>query len=213
MDAHLRRLATQQLDVVAAWQLRAAGWSRDQVQHHRLRGAWRVIHPGVYVLTHAPLRREQLWFAATLTAPGSVLSHGSGSACFGFHRFERGFEVITRPGTGGRRRHGGVLVFRSTRLEGDVTRHNGLPITTAARTLLDLAPGLDSKRLGRAFREAIRLKTTTAARVLECAERHTGHRRGTAPLAALARRYAAIPYARTRSDAEGIALEALYDAG
>src|SRR3954467_11915790 len=115
------------------------------VKHHRRRGHWRVIHPGVYVLTSAPVRREQLWFAAVLTAPGSVLSHGSGAARYGFHHFERGFEVITPPGKGARRRHGGVLVFRSTRVEGDVTRYKGVPITTAARTLLDLAPGLDDK--------------------------------------------------------------------
>jgi hypothetical protein len=147
-----------------------------------------------------------------LTAPGTVLSHGSGGACYGFHRFQRSFEVVTRPGQGGRRRHGGVLVFRSKCLDGDVTRHAGIPITTAARTLLDLAPGLEPVRLGRAFREAIRLKTTTAAKVLDCVRRHEG-RRGTAPLAALAGRYAAIPYARTRSDAEGRALEVLHDAG
>src|SRR3954469_23065126 len=140
MDAHLRKLATRQLDVVAAWQLHAAGWSLQMVKHHRRRGGWRVIHPGVYVLTSAPLRREQLWFAAVLTAPGTVLSHGSAAACYGFHRFERGVEVVTRPGQGGRRRVGGVLVFRSKCLHGHVARHAGVPITSAARTLLDLAP-------------------------------------------------------------------------
>src|SRR3954469_4598000 len=98
MDAHLHRLAERQADVVAASQLRAVGWTDHGIQHYVRRGAWRVIHPGVYALTHAPLRREQLWFAAVLTAPGSVLSHGSGSACFGFHRFQRGFRVITSPG-------------------------------------------------------------------------------------------------------------------
>lgn len=211
MDSHLRDLAAKQADVVAAWQLLAAGWTRERIRHHSRRG-WRVIHPGVYGLTSAPLRREQLWFAAALSAPGSTLSHGSSSAYYGFHRFDRGFEVVTRPGKGGRRRHGRLLVFRSTQLDGDVTRRNGLPITTAARTLVDLAPGLDDKRLGRAFREAIRLKTTTAGRVLDCAERHRG-RPGTPALRAIASRYASIPYARTRSDAEGRALELLHDAG
>lgn len=163
-------------------------------------------------MTSAPARREQLWFAAALSAPGTCLSYGSASACWGFHRFERGFEVVTRPGRGGRRRHGGLLVFRSTRLEGDVTRRNGIPITTAARALVDLAAGLNDKRLGRAFREAIRLKTTTAARVLECLDRHPG-RPGTPRLRAFAERYASIPYERTRSDPEGRALEVLHDAG
>src|SRR3954469_10372789 len=105
MDPHLRSLAARQADVVAAWQLRAAGWTWAKVTHHAGQNGWRAIHPGVYVLNSAPLRREQLWFAAALTSPGTVLSHGSASACFGFHRFERGFEVVTRPGRGGRRRH------------------------------------------------------------------------------------------------------------
>jgi hypothetical protein len=205
-------MAARQADVVAAWQLRGIDWSWHRIQHEARRGGWRVIHPGVYALTSAPSRREQLWFAAVLTARGTVLSHGSAAAFYGFHRFERGFEVVTRPGQGGRRRQGGVLVFRSKQLRADVTRRGGLPITAAARVLVDLAPGLDDKRLGRAFREAIRFKATTGARVLRCLERHQG-RRGTARLRALATRYAAIPYSRTRSDAEGRALEVLYDAG
>src|SRR3954447_13394938 len=136
MDSHLRKLASRQLDVVAAWQLRDCGWTWHKVKHHARVGGWRVIHPGVYVLTSAPLRREQLWFAAVLSAPGTVLSHGSAAACYGFHRFERGFEVVTRPGQGGRRRPARFLVFRSKSLNGAVPRHAGLPITTAARTLL-----------------------------------------------------------------------------
>ena len=176
------------------------------------RGGWRQLDTGVYLLTSSPATRRQRWFAAVLTAPGTVLSHGSGGACYGFYRFERGYEVVTRPGRGGRRRQGGVLLFRSTTLDGDVTRHQGIPITTAARVLVDLAPGLDDKQLRRAFRESIRLKCTNSRRVLETVERHQG-RPGTPRLRALATRYATIPYWRARSDAEGLALEVLYDAG
>ncbi len=103
-------------------------------------------------------------------------------------------------------------MFRSTALERDTTRYMGLPITTAARVLVDLAPGLNEKRIRRAFRESIRLRRTTTARVRETAERHRGWP-GAQRLAALASRYGAIPYARTRSDAEGLAFELLHDAG
>jgi very-short-patch-repair endonuclease len=212
MDSDVRALAARQADVVAAWQLRAAGWTRGKIRHHVVAGSWRRIHPGVYVLNNSPLSRRQLFFAAVLTAPGTVLSHGSAGACYGFHRFLRPYEVVTRPGRGGRRRHGGVLVFRSMSLDGEVTSHTGIPITTAARVLVDLAPGLTERRMGRAFREAIRLRFTTARQILESLGRHPG-RRGTTRLRALATRYAAIPYGRTRSDAEGRALELLHDAG
>jgi Protein of unknown function (DUF559) len=213
MDPHLRRLASRQADLVAAWQLRRAGWSGKQIEHHVRSRGWRRVHRGVFLLSHAPPSQRQLWFAAALTAPGTVLSHGSAGACYGFYRFERrGYEVVTRPGRGGRRRHGALLVFRSNRLDGDLTRYMGIPITTAARMLVDLAPGLNDRHLGRAFRDSIRLKRTTAARILAAVERHRG-RRGTAALGALAKRYAGIPYHRTRSDAEGRALEVLHDAG
>ena len=210
MDSHLRKLAAAQAEVVATWQLREPGWSWHRIQHQaRTRGWWR-IHAGVYVLSQAPPSRIQLWWAAALTTPHSFLSHGSAAACFGFHRFDKGFEVITRPGTGGRRRAGRLVVFRSKCLESETTRHLGIPITSAERVLVDIVPGLDDRRAGRAFREAIRLRTTTAARVLRCVERHGGAPAG---LASLARRYGNLPYARTRSDAEGRALEVLHDAG
>lgn len=171
-----------------------------------------MIHPGVYALTTSPLSRLQLWFAAVLTAPGTVLSHGSAGACYGFYRFNRSYEVVTRPGRGGRRRHGELLVCRSKRLDGELTTHMGLPITTAPRVLVDLAPGLDERRIGRAFREAIRLKVTTARDVLGATARHV-RRPGTPVLGDLAARYATLPYARARSDAEARALELLHDAG
>src|SRR5436305_15327372 len=132
MDSHLHELASRQADVVASWQLLRAGWTWAKIEHHVRRGGWRAVHPGVYVLNSAPIERRQLWFAAALTAPDTVLSHGSAAACYGIHRFERGYEVVTRPGQGGRRRQGSVLVFRSRVLRGDVTRHMGIPITTAA---------------------------------------------------------------------------------
>jgi Protein of unknown function (DUF559) len=170
------------------------------------------MHPGVYVLSQAPPSRRQRWLAAVLTAPGSVLSHGSAGACYGFYRFERDYEVVTRPGQGGRRRQGGVLVFRSKCLDGETTHHEGIPITLAERVLIDLAPGLNESQLGRAFRECIRLRCATAQRVTEALRRHPAWR-GTCSLRRIATHYAAIPYERTRSDAEGRALELIHDAG
>jgi hypothetical protein len=210
MDSHLRRLASGQMDVVAAWQLLRGDWTPKKVQHHAASRGWRRLHPGVYVLSQAEPSREQRWWAAALTAPETFLSHGSGGDCFEIYAFERPYEVVTRPGQGGRRRQGGVLVFRSKLLEGETTTHGGIPITTAERVLVDLVPSLDERRAGRCFREALRLRRTTTGRILRCVERHG---RQPALLAALARRYAKLPYGRTRSDAEALALELLHDAG
>jgi hypothetical protein len=212
MDVRIRQLAAGQADVVAAWQLLSAGLTRRMVDDRVARWGWRVVHPGVYALTSAPLTRRQLWIAATLTAPDTVLSHASAAACWGIRPFEGRFETVTRPGSGGPRWLGGVLVRRSTTLDGDTTYHEGIRITTGARTLIDLARSLGTSATKRAFREALRLRATTRAEVLDTVSRHRG-RAGTRLLGGLATRYASVPYGRTRSDAEAIALEVLQDAG
>jgi very-short-patch-repair endonuclease len=211
MDVRLRELAARQDDLVARWQLLADGWSPKMVERAVRRGAWRSVHRGVYALTHAELTRRQRWLAATLTAPSTFLSHASAGACQGFRPFDGAFEVVTRRGSGGPRRIGAVLICRSTTLDGHTTVHEGIPITTAERTLVDLAPHLDAKAMKRAFREALRLGTTTPQKVASLTSQRT--HRSTALLTDLATRYAHIPYRRTRSDAEALALEQIHDAG
>src|SRR4051794_36906700 len=130
MDPRLRSLASEQGDIVAAWQLLAAGWTRAMVDHRVAETGWRLVHPGVYALAHAPLTRRQRWIAATLTAPGSVRSPAGGGACWGFRPFGGSFEIVPRPGRGGRRRLGRVLVFRPPTLEGAPPRHEGIAIAT-----------------------------------------------------------------------------------
>jgi Protein of unknown function (DUF559). len=212
MDVRLAELAAGQGDLIARWQLVAAGWSVDMVREHARRRGWRRVHSGVYALGQAPLTQWQRWMAATLTAPGTVLSHAGAGACCGFRPWDGMIQTVTRPGSGGRRHMGLLLVARSRTLGGETTEKDGIPITTAARTLMDLFPHLGARQQERAFREAVRLKTTTIAEIEATLARHPG-RRGTASLAALCRRYATIPYARTRSDAEGKALERILDKG
>ncbi|MFL5885300.1 MAG: DUF559 domain-containing protein [Thermoleophilaceae bacterium] len=212
MDTHIAELAASQADIVAAWQLVAVGATRRMIDHRVGDCGWRTVHPGVYALSHAPLTWRQRWMAATLTTPDSVLSHASAAACWGIRPFTGSFDIITRPGKGGPRRQGKLLVCRSSTLDGDVTRHEGIAITTPERVLIDLSPGLGERQTARAFREAIRLKTTTARRIGLAVSKHRG-RRGTNHLKELADRYAGIPYSRTRSNAEARALEVLDDAG
>ena len=212
MNVQLIRMAEQQADLVATWQLLAAGWSAAKVKHHAHSGSWRRVHPGVYALTHAPLARRQLWLAATLSAPNTVLSHASAGACFAFRPWEGAFEIVTRPGSGGPKRLGSLLICRSAALAGETALYDGIPVTTAERSLIDLAPQLSARELGRAFREAVRLKLTTAKRLQAVLGRHPG-RRGSTGLGELAERYADLPYSRTRSNAEARALEVLHDGG
>src|SRR3954470_6738739 len=174
----VRELAALQADVVAGWQLRAeAGWTPRMIKHRVMEHGWRVVHPGVYALTQAPLTRRQSWMAATLSAPGTAIAAASAGACWGFRPWEGAFEVVVRKGSGGPRRIGDLLVMRTNRMQ--ITRREGMPITTAERTLIDLAAQLDTRAIAKALREAIRLRTATASSLLAELLNHRG-RRGTA---------------------------------
>jgi very-short-patch-repair endonuclease len=208
MDVRLVELAEKQEDLVAGWQLLGAGWSRRQVDDRAFRHGWRVIHLGVYALTRAPLTRRQRWMAATLSAPDTYLNAASTAAYLGFRPWEGAYETVVRPGSGGPRRMGALLVARSKTLTAQIMRHEGIPTVTAERALIDLAPHLGTRQLGKGFREACRLRCTTANDLA----RHLHGQRGTALLVALCDRYATIPYHRCRSDAESRALEILHDA-
>lgn len=209
MDAHLK-LAARQDELFARWQLIDAGWSHDHVLVRARSEAWRTIHSGVYARVLGPLTRRQLLRAATLTAPHTYLHSLSAAEQYGFHAWDGGYETVVRPGNGGKRRYPGLVVARSRTLDGDVGRKNGLPVVRPERALAELAAGdLNNGQLRRAFREACRLKCTTAERIA----RSLDGQRGTRSLAALCDRYATIPYHRCRSDAESCGLEVLFDAG
>ena len=173
-----------------------------------------AVEEGVYavapVLGHDPWGS---WMGATLTAAETYLSHVSAGAARGFWSLRRDFETVTRHGTGGPRRFGGVLVFHSRTLSGEVEELNGIPITTVARTLLDLARiGISDRALARAVREAIRLEQTTTAAITDVVVAHK-RQRGTRRLAGTLARYSGLPLERARSGAEVRALEILRDAG
>src|SRR5689334_16208302 len=174
MHVHFE-LAAMQRDLVAAWQLLEAGWTKKMVRHHAAKLQWRLIHSGVYAMTQAPLTVEQRRMAATLTAPGTYLSHASAGAHYGIYGFNERFETIVRHGNAGRRQHGGLLVSHSKTLDGNTTTHDGIPITTPERTLIDLAAHADPAR---AVREARRLKLTTPYSLAVNLQAHAG-RRGT----------------------------------
>jgi very-short-patch-repair endonuclease len=211
MDVDLRELAAAQADVVAGWQLIARGWTRRQVERRAEAGGWTTVHQGVFALTHAPLTQRQTWFAATLTAPGTVLSHDSAALCWGFSTRQPGLPTVTRPGSGGPRTLDGVTAFRSRLLADETTRCDGIVVTSVERTLIDLAAKHSRAATARNVREALRLELTNIRRLVATLSRHRG-RRGTRFLWELVDRYGGVPYSRTRSNAEARALEVLQDA-
>ena len=212
-DVEVARLAGAQFNRVSREQLGELGLSHHAVAHRVATGRLVIVEQGVFALPPV-LEYDDWgrWMGATLTAPGSNLSHMSAAAAYGCWSLRRPFETVTRPGSGGPRRHGGVLVFRSSVLEDDCTELRGIPITSVPRTLLDIGSHVSSRALARAVREAIRLGHTSIEDLADCVGRHR-RRRGTRRLAAAIARYAGLPLERARSGAEVRAMEVLRDAG
>jgi len=210
-DAQVARLAARQYNRVTRQQLLDIGLSSAAVSRWVNAGRLVAVEEGVFavapVLDHDDWGR---WMAATLTAPGSVLSHLSAAAAWELVSLPRRFESVTRPGSGGPRRYGDVLAYRSSTLDGDVTTRRGVPITSVPRTLLDLARTVGDRALARALREAVRLELTTLAALGDRLIEYRG-RPGTRRLAGTIARYAGLPLERARSGAEIRAMEILRD--
>ena len=205
-------LAGRQHNRVARRQLGALGYTRAAIDHLLRTGRLVAVQPGVYAMP--PLTDDQAgrWMAAVLTAEGSVLSHASAGAAWGMRPWNGTFETITRPGEGGLRRFGAVLVHHSLLLDGDRTTLDGIPITTGARTVLDLAPHVDTRTLARCVREALRLRATTEDELEATLDQRRG-RRGVARVRLALDRYRGLPLTRARSDAEALAMSVIAAAG
>jgi very-short-patch-repair endonuclease len=209
---HWQGLAAEQDDLVARWQLLRSAplWAVEETIR---RADWRTVHDGVYATNHAPITERQRLRGATLTAPNTYLAAASAAHVWGVRTLRRHpFAVVVRPGDGGPRRFGDVLVRRSRRLEGWTTTHRGIPITTIERTLIDLAVFLGPRALARAVREALRLGLTTPARLAGATLALPGAR-GARRVRLLALRYAGLDLHRSRSDAESFAQELIAAAG
>lgn len=178
LDVALADLANRQHGVVARRQLLELGLGSSAVARRLERASLHRVHAGVYAVGHRAVSPRGLWMAAVLACgPGAVLSHRSAGAVWELQATAAAAVDVTAPGPS-RRRRPGIVVHRVRTLHpDDVTRREGIPVTTVARTLLDLAALVSRRQLERAFETAERLALLDA-RALENACRRQPHRRG-----------------------------------
>jgi very-short-patch-repair endonuclease len=90
--------------------------------------------------------------AAVLSCgPESALSHGDAGALYGIRPITSGLIHLSVPASVHPRRPGLVIHRRG---ELDITKHRGIPVTTPASTLIDLATQLDRDQVEAAINEA-----------------------------------------------------------
>jgi very-short-patch-repair endonuclease len=169
-------LAAGQLGVVARRQLIAAGLTESMILRRTRSGRLVQLHRGVYAVGHRHLRREAWWLAAVLAVPGSVLSHRDAAGLHGIRSANHTMTDVTT--TSRATDHRGIRVHRTRVLDAaDVTKLDGIPTTTLARTLVDLAGIVPRDHLFKALREA-ESRRTLDVRAIEDALHRTRSRRG-----------------------------------
>jgi hypothetical protein len=181
----LAALAARQHGVVSAAQLHALGLGPRGVTHRVAAGRLHRLHRGVYAVGHTALGAGGRRMAAVLACgPGAALSHRSAGAAWGLRPTARARIEVSTPRRA-RRERPGIEVHRVRNLPAeDVTEVDGVPVTTVARTLVDLAGVLPADALARAVHEAEVLRLLDVAAV-EAVLARSGGRRGTGRLRAL----------------------------
>jgi predicted transcriptional regulator of viral defense system len=147
-------VAGRQYGLVTSAQLRAAGLKDSSISKRVRTGRLHPLYRGVYAVGHKRLSREAQWMAAVLAAgEGAVLSHLAAAVHWRIWRRQvPGIDVLV---PGNRRARKGFRVHRTKHLDPrDTTIYHGIPITTPARTLVDLAGTLTTYQLANVIHEA-----------------------------------------------------------
>jgi hypothetical protein len=195
--------------VLTLAQLEDLGLSARGVRHRAASGRLQRVHHGVYAIQ--PVGTHGRWMAAVLACgTGAVLSHRSAAALWDLVADQHSRADVTVTRRAGRSRDG-IAVHRGESLApADIAVHEGIPCTTVARTLLDLASSFDRRTLERAVDEAEARRRFDLTAVHDVLLRNPG-RPGTRALTTIITEYQQ-PTA-TRSDSEEQMLRLIADAG
>jgi hypothetical protein len=173
----LAELAGEQWGVVSEAQLLAHGLSRQTIDRWLATGRIHRLHRGVFAVGHRSLAFEGRALAAVLACgPGAALSHLSGARHWGLLASD-GTTATDVSAARSRENSPGIRIHRPRRLgEQDVTEHRGIPITSVARTCLDVAPLLGRSRFESMLAQAEVLRLYDLRALEDVVDRANGHR-------------------------------------
>jgi len=200
-------LASARRGLVTRDDLLAAGVGKGAIDHRVATGRLIVRYRGVYAVGHAALTPRAERLAAVIACgEGAVLSHRSAAVEWGM-LLEDAVDVheVTTPR---HRMRPGIRTHEGTLPPDDLRVRYGVPLTAPVRTLLDVAPTLDSRELERALERA-RIDGLLTPEDLDALVRRAAGRRGARALRALL----ADGPAFTRSEAERALLALVRRAG
>jgi very-short-patch-repair endonuclease len=206
-DRRIGAIAELQRGFVSRWQLLAAGIEPGAIDRMLANGRLLQAHRGVYSVGHSttqPFGRETA--ALLAVGPKAVLSHQSAAFVWGIvpgPADDDPVDVLV-PVRHVRRRLG-IVAHRTTSLERNEVRiWHGLPVTSPARTLRDIAGTVTLRELERAVDEALARRIVRLGQLREAVARDKGRRGGPILTALLQQRGNSTV---TRSQAEERMLE------
>lgn len=178
VDALILRIAGRQHGVVERSQLRASGASDRQIDYRLGHGLLTRVHRGVYLFEPLAGRRRREFAGVLACGQESFVSHRSAAAVAGIIPSlgpTESVAISTRRDV--RIRGEGIRVRRVGRLdEEEVTATaEGLPITTPARTLIDLAGVSGDLELEGAVASALRSRLVERPALADLLGRYPRH--------------------------------------
>lgn len=202
VDAVIAWLAARQHGVVAAWQLLPRGITRDEIRGRVRNGRLHPLYRAVYAVGHTSVSAHGRVLAAVLAhGVRAMASHRTSSWVWNLLWDARARIDVTVLGRCGGARRRGITLHRPRNLaEADRAIRNGIPCTSVARTLLDVAASEPPRLLRRAFEEAERQRVLDMREIERVLSHGRGHA-GVTPLARLAEE-ATVPPPMTRSELE-----------
>jgi very-short-patch-repair endonuclease len=177
-DRRVAALAAGQFGVVTYEQLIACGLRRGairrRVEAERLQRLWR----GVYAFGHRELRLEgRLLGAVFACGEGAALSHRLAADQWGILATARRDIDVTVGTRSGRRGQAGIDLHCVRRLDpGDITTLRGIPITTVARTLIDLCSVVSDRMVERALEQSYVLQLIAPGAIEAALKRAPGRK-------------------------------------
>jgi very-short-patch-repair endonuclease len=145
----------RQHGVAALRQLIEAGLSPRTVHGRTERGVLHRVHHGVYALSPVLTAEGRLMAAVLACGDGAALSYRDGAAHLGIRPSSRRLIEVSVP-RGSARTLPGIQVHRMRRME--TTAVDGIPCTTVAQTLLDLAEVIRPFEVRKAITRAEQLR-------------------------------------------------------
>jgi predicted transcriptional regulator of viral defense system len=163
----LYQIVEPQAGYFTAAQARQAGFSSSLLSYHLDTSRFERVRPRVYRLVKFPASpHEDLYVAWLQAGPHAVISHDSALALYDLSDLLPDQIHVTVPRTASRRRRG-LRLHTKHLVQEEVTRYEGLPVTTVLRTLVDVtSAGLADEQVQQAIQEALRRGLVTRESLL-----------------------------------------------